>query len=104
MFFLKKKFLKKIFFQAIPQLWSLCNKKVEPLASILRQEMDESHIDSVFEAVHKFPNLAVEISITVGENASPVEVPKRMYIFEVNGLLRAFLPIIFIMNCPPNSP
>jgi activating signal cointegrator complex subunit 3 len=39
--------------------------------------MDESHIDSVFEAVHKFPNLAVEISITVGENASPVEVPKR---------------------------
>ena len=82
----------------------MCNKKVEPLASILRQEMDESHIDSVFEAVHKFPNLAVEISITVGENASPVEVPKRMYIFEVNGLLRAFLPIIFIMNCPPNSP
>ena len=99
--FVNKKFKKKIFFQAIPQLWSLCNKKVEPLASILRQEMDESHIDSVFEAVHKFPNLFVEISLTVGENASPVEVPKRMYMFELNGL-RAFLPIIFYHKLSPN--
>ena len=63
--------------------------------------MDESHIDSVFEAVHKFPNLFVEISLTVGENASPVEVPKRMYMFELNGL-RAFLPIIFYHKLSPN--
>ena len=64
--------------EVIPQLWSLCQRKVEPLASILRPEMDESHIDGVFEAVHKFPNLAVQISLTIGEDA-PVEVPKRTY-------------------------
>ena len=52
----------------IPQLWQLCNRKVEPLARILRPEMDESLIDGVYEALHKLPMLTVQMSLAVGEN------------------------------------
>lgn len=61
---------------AIPQLWDLCQKQCEPLAKILRPEMDENMIDVVFEALQKLPKLHVELSIAFGDRP-PFALPKR---------------------------
>ena len=61
---------------AISQLWDLCHNKCEPLAKILRPEMDENMIDSVFEALQKLPKLHVELNIALGDRP-PFALPKR---------------------------
>ena len=62
---------------AIPQLWDLCqHKSIEPLAKILRPEMDENMIDSVFEALQRLPKLHVELNLALGDRP-PFALPKR---------------------------
>ena len=62
---------------AIPQLWDLCqNQSIEPLAKILRPEMDENMIDSVFEALQRLPKLHVELNLALGDRP-PFALPKR---------------------------
>lgn len=52
----------------LPQLWELTkNKQCEPLAKILRPEMDESLIDYVFEILNKLPQISVDINLVVGD-------------------------------------
>ena len=61
---------------AIPQLWDLCRGQFEPLAKILRPEMDENMITSVFEALQKLPILHVELNIALGDRP-PFALPGR---------------------------
>ena len=69
---------KKKRIEAIPELWVLCQRKVEPLASILRPEMDESLIDGVYETLHKLPMLNVDLSLSIGDK-DPFLVPKSKW-------------------------
>ena len=71
---------KKKRIEAIPELWVLCQRKVEPLASILRPEMDESLIDGVYETLHKLPMLNVDLSLSIGDK-DPFLVPKSKWLF-----------------------
>ena len=65
--------------ETIPELWKICQRKVEPLASILRPEMDESLIDGVYEALHRLPMLNLDISLAIGDG-EPVIIPKREFL------------------------
>lgn len=51
----------------IPELWQLCRGKCEPLAKILRPEMDESLIDDVFEALKRLPQLRVDLRLAFSD-------------------------------------
>ncbi len=64
--------------QSIPELWEHCRGRCEPLAKILRPELDESLIDDVFEVLAKrLPQIAVDLELQVGEESPKVKLPKR---------------------------
>lgn len=53
----------------IPQLWNLIDKgQSEPLAKILRAELEENQIDPLLEALNKLPKLQVDLSLAVDSN------------------------------------
>ena len=65
---------KKLF--CIPQLWDLTQGQCEPLAKILRQEMDENLIDGVFEVLQRLPMLSIDMTLKV-EDRPPFLISKQ---------------------------
>ena len=83
--------------ETIPELWKICQRKVEPLASILRPEMDESLIDGVYEALHRLPMLNLDISLAIGDG-EPVIIPKREFLTAYSGSTSHFSKVRLISH------
>ena len=68
---------KKKKLQSIPELWNLCQGQCEPLASILRPELDESLIDATYEALYRLPMLKVDMKLAVPGDKPQILLPKH---------------------------
>ena len=60
---------------SIPQLWDMCSTQCEPLAKILRAEMDENQIEDVFTALNRLPKLSLNVSLALGEDKPILKLP-----------------------------
>ena len=60
---------------SIPQLWDMCSTQCEPLAKILRSEMDENQIEDVFGALNRLPKLSLNVSLALGEDKPILKLP-----------------------------
>ena len=65
----------------IPQLWEMCSTQCEPLAKILRSEMDENEIEEVFEALNRLPKLSLNVSLALGEDKPILKLPYESKFF-----------------------
>ena len=66
---------------SIPQLWEMCSTQCEPLAKILRSEMDENQIEDVFGALSRLPKLSLNVSLALGEDKPIVKLPYEGKVF-----------------------
>ena len=53
----------------------MCSTQCEPLAKILRSEMDENEIEDVFEALNRLPKLSLNVSLALGEDKPILKLP-----------------------------
>ena len=53
----------------------MCATQCEPLAKILRAEMDENQIEDVFEALNRLPKLSLSVSLALGEDKPILKLP-----------------------------
>ena len=66
---------------SIPQLWDMCSTQCEPLAKILRSEMDENQIEDVFGALNRLPKLSLNVSLALGEDKPILKLPYESKFF-----------------------
>ena len=71
----------------IPQLWEMCSTQCEPLAKILRSEMDENEIEEVFEALNRLPKLSLNVSLALGEDKPILKLPYEGKFFLMSKIL-----------------
>ena len=66
---------------SIPQLWDMCSTQCEPLAKILRSELNENEIEDVFTALNRLPKLSLNVSLALGEDKPILKLPYESKFF-----------------------